>query len=54
MDTTPELEGADGLPAAGRLRAAGRIMADDYRREAGPGVLVQLPDGSWVRKGEGP
>jgi hypothetical protein len=47
VDTTPELDGPDGLDAAAR------VMADAYRREAEPGASVQRPDGAWVRKGEG-
>jgi hypothetical protein len=47
VDTTPELDGQGGLAAAAR------VMAAAYRREAETGVNVQLPDGAWLRKGEG-
>ncbi|MHC5034937.1 MAG: YdbL family probable chaperone protein [Planctomycetota bacterium] len=47
VDTSPALHGSQGLATVGR------ILAAKYRREARPGARLQLPDGTWVVKGEG-
>jgi len=45
VDTTPELKGEEGLAAVGR------ILARQRRREAEPGVRVQLANGEWITAG---
>jgi hypothetical protein len=47
VETTIELQVEDGPET---LQA---ILAEKYRQEAEPGMKVQLPDGTWVSKGEG-
>jgi len=44
VQTTPALRGQEGL------RSVQRILAKKYRREAEPGMKVQLPDGTWAVK----
>jgi len=46
VDTNPDLIGAEGLD---QVR---RILAARYRQEAEPGTMVQLPDGSWIARGD--
>ena len=46
IETTPELQGDDGLEM---VKA---ILAEKHRQEAEPGMRLQLPDGTWVTKGE--
>jgi len=47
VQTNPELRGAEGPGAVGRILAAQR------RQQAEPGTRVQLPDGSWTVNQEG-
>ncbi len=46
-ETTPELGGEEGP------RTVRQILAEMYRRQAEPGMKVQLSDGTWVTKREG-
>jgi hypothetical protein len=45
--TNPDLRGQGGL------MTVQSILAAKHREEAEPGMKVQMPDGEWVRRGEG-
>lgn len=42
--TNPDLRGEQGM------ETVRRILAARYRRESAPGVMVQMPDGTWTAK----